>query len=321
MTVDVPKFGSPPDPEESRSHRTEDFAIDVFQCTNPDGDRDKYVTILHASTDMNETRSEMNEIVQFMKNRGFHVKHKPGLDTDDSMVVDVIILGSESARFGDAYSIIRRISMGFLGLVLYWDVLWYGTDYAPQPDMPDATRPICSSPAFSLDGICLMHAHIRRRNDVAAWDGLFILALKEIENCIDAIIGIQSMRNAASKVRKFEAKVKSDNLWGPDAELFFAAVKIIQNVRNTGAHTLVNLPRHKLTSMIDKGNQLIAKFDKLAKEHSCPFRPPRFVPPIPPEYTAIQLKWLISLTQITIAWISEYPKPPDSNSLATTTDD
>ena len=321
MTVDVPKFGAPPDLEESRSHHTEDFAIEVFQCTNPDEGRGKYVTILHTSTDMNETRSEMNKIVQFMMDRGFDVKHKSDLDADDNMVVDVIILGSEATRFGDAYSIIRRISMGFLGLVPYWDVLWYGTDYTPQPDMSTTMKPICSSQAFSLDGICLIQAHIRRRNDVAAWDGLYILALKEIENYIDTIMKIQSMRSATSKIREFKARVKSDNLWGPDAELFFAAVEIIRNARNTGAHPLVNLPKDKLTSMIDKGNQLIVEFDELAKKYGCPFRPPMFVLPIPPEYTAIHLKWLISLTQVTVAWISEYPEPSNSNSLATTAED
>lgn len=311
MTVNIPKFGSPPDTEESRMSK--DFAIEVFQCTNQDEDRSKYVTILHASTDISKGRSEMNKITQFMQNREFDVIHKPGWDKDSDGVVDVIILGSDDARFEATYSIIRRISLGFLGIFPYWDVLWYGTDYSPQPDMPATVKPVCSNQEFSLDGICMIHANIRRRDDIAAWDGLYVVALKEIESHIDRVMGTQSTDSVYKKICRFEDKVKSDGLWGPDAELFFAAVEIIRNVRNTGAHSLTSRPKSKLANNIKKGEELMAKFDALAQKYNCPFRPRRFVLPMQPEDTAKLLKWLISLTQISVAWISGYPKPSNSN--------
>lgn len=72
---------------------------------------------------------------------------------------------------------------GFLGLVLNWDVLWYGTDGTPQSGLPPTSQPLCCGPAFSKDGICLAHAHIRRRDDLAAWRGLFLTMMMVIEDC------------------------------------------------------------------------------------------------------------------------------------------
>lgn len=305
--ADVPKFGALLDPEEDSRYHTGDFGEEMLLCTNPGGRRAKHVNILHVGTDMDGTRPEIDRIISFMKERGFSVRHKSRLDLEDRVAVHMVILGSEACRFEDARSIIWRISMGFLGVVPYWDILWYGTDYIPQPVMPAGVKPRCSNRRFSFDGIMLADAHIRRRDDVAAWDGLFIVALKEIESHMDRIMGGHDKRRVHEKTRRFKEKVKSDKRWGPDAQLFFAAAKIIRRTRNIGAHSLANLPADEIKEGTDEGNKCIAEFDKLARKYNPPIRPPMFHPPITPACAIVHLKWLIRLTQMAITWISRYP--------------
>ena len=304
MTIDIPKFGSPSDLDESSLHLP-GFFIEMFRCTNSNGGSSKYVNILHVSTDLKCALSEIDRIVQFMKEKGFDVSHEQSLNMENGMNVDIVIVGSEAARFEDAYYIIRRMSLGFLGIVPYWDVLWYGIDDIP-PYLPMATQLLRSNHMFSMDGICLIHAHIRRRDDVTGWNSLYLAMAVTIENYIDKMMDTWNVRNAYEKISKFEVKVKSDGRGGPDAELFFAAADVIRSTRNLGAHALVNMPAEKLKEKVEKMNKLIAKFDELAERYGCPFRPPKFISPIPVEYTHMQLKWLTSLTQISVAWIAEY---------------
>ena len=80
------------------------------------------------STDLDGARHEMDRIVQFMREKGFGVRHESGPDMRNGTGVDIVIVGSEVASREDAYYLIRHISLGFLGLALWWDVLWYGTD-------------------------------------------------------------------------------------------------------------------------------------------------------------------------------------------------
>ena len=307
MTTNAPKFGSLPDWREF-AHPMAGFHIEMFRCTDSNRVRSRYVNILHVSTDLDGTRYETNRIAQFLKEMGFDIRHEQGLEPRNGIGVDVVIVGSETARFDDAAYLIRRIPVGFLGLVLNWDVLWYGTDGTPRPDLSPGVQPLCSSNAFSTDGICLVHAHIRRRDDLSAWRGLFLTMLIAIEDHIDKMMGTWNEHSAYKKICKFKDRVKSDGRWGSDAELFFAAVDVIRITRNMGSHPLSNLPEEKLKKKGDGMDELLAKFDELAVKHGCPFRPPRSVTPMPPEHTHALLKWLTSLSQVAVVWIAEYSK-------------
>ena len=284
----------------------EDFRIEMFRCTDRNRVRSRYVNILHVSTDLDGMRYETNQITQFLKDVGFDIKHELGLEPRNIMNVDVVIVGSESARFKDAAYLIRNIPAVFHGLMLHWDVLWYGTDDAPRPVLPLNVRPLCSNNAFSMYGICLVHAHIRRRDDLSAWRGLFLTMLLAIEHYIDKMMGTWNERSAYKKMCKFKDRVKSDGCWGSDADLFFAAVDIIRKTRNTGSHPLSNMPGEKLKKKGDEMDELLAEFDKLAAKHDCSFRPPKFVSPVRPEHTHAQLKWLTSISQASVMWIFKY---------------
>ena len=126
MTADTPKFGSLPDWEKS-SHYMENFGIEMFRCTKSYGGRSKNVNILHVSTDLDGARHEMERIVQFMKKKGFDVKHEsiPGMRND--MGVDIVIVGSETASHNDVRYLIQHISLGFLGVdtVVGCVMVWY----------------------------------------------------------------------------------------------------------------------------------------------------------------------------------------------------
>ena len=237
---------------------------------------------------------------------GFDIKHELGLELVNIMDVDVVIVGSKSARFEDAAYLIRNIPVVFPGLMLNWDVLWYGTDDTPSPVLPLNVRPLCSSNTFSMWGICLIHAHIRRRDDLSAWRGLFLTMLLAIEHYADKMMGTCNERSVYKKMCKFKDRVKSDERWGSDAELFFAAVDIIRRTHNMDSHSLSNLPGEKLMEMGDEMDELLAEFDKLAAKYGYPFRPPKFVPPIPSEHTHAQLKWFTSLSQASVMWIAKY---------------
>ena len=128
----------------------ENFGIEMFRCTKSYGDRSKNVNILHVSTDLDGARHEMERIVQFMRKKGFDVRHESIPDMRNGMGVDIVIVGSETASREDAYYLIRHISLGFLGLTLWWDVLWYGTDYTPQPYLPRPMRPSMLPTTHSL---------------------------------------------------------------------------------------------------------------------------------------------------------------------------
>ena len=284
------------------------FHFEMFRCTDNNRGRSKYVNILHVSTDLDGMRGETNQIVQFLKVMGFDIEHEPHMEPRNGMDVDVVIVGSEAARFMDAAYLIQRIPMGFLGLVPNWDVLWYGTDSIPRPDLPSNLLPLCSGHAFSMYGICLVHAHIRRRDDLSAWRGLFLTMLIAIEHFVDKMMDTLDERSVHKKVCKFKYRVRSDGRWGSDAELFFAAVDIMRRMRNMGSHSLSNVPEEKLKKKENEMNELLGEFDKLAVKHGCPFRPPQFTPPVRQEHTHTQLKWMTSLSQVAVMWISEYSK-------------
>ena len=305
MTADTPKFGSLPDWEKS-SHSMENFGIEMFRCTKSYGDRSKNVNILHVSTDLDGARHEMERIVQFMKKKGFDVRHESISGMRNGMGVDIVIVGSETASHDDARYLIRHISLGFLGLTLWWDVLWYGTDYTPQPCLPRLIKPSCSNHAFSMDGICLAHAHIRRRYDVAALRGAHLTMQIEIEDYIDVMLGTWKVRSV-ERIEAFKSKVKIDGRWGPDAELFFAALDAIRNSRNTGSHPLQGVPKEELKKKVERVDHSRVEFGKLARKHKRPFGPPMLDSPEEEDLHTVT-KWEISIAQMAIRWVAEYSK-------------
>ena len=136
MADNTPEFGSLPDRDEF-NRLMEDFNEETFWFTDDTRKRANHVNILHLSTDLDGVAHQTGQIVTFMTENGF--AHMPATDTKSWSDVDMIMLGSDAARKEAAYNILWYNSFGLSGLVPYWDMLWYGTDYIPQFELTPST--------------------------------------------------------------------------------------------------------------------------------------------------------------------------------------
>ena len=95
----------------------------------------------------------------------------------------------------------------------------------------------------------------------------------EIEDYIDVMLGTWKLRSV-ERIEAFKSKVKIDGRWGPDAELFFAAMDAIRNSRNTGSHPLQGVPKEELKKKVERVDHSRVEFGKLVRKHKRPFEPP-----------------------------------------------
>ena len=303
----------------------------MYRFTDHGRERARHVNMLHLGTDLDAVTSEMNRIVQFMNKVGYEVDLEQGLSlyNDREMILtgsdtDMIIMGSDAARYASARYVLWCIGIGWFGIVPYWDVLWYGMDGAPEPFIeqlePDVRRadpPLCSSREFSSDGACLLHAHIRRRDDVAASRGAYNSILIELEGRINLLMKrekVWKIRSADKKFEAFKAKVTNEGHSKPEIDLFFAAVDVLRNSRNVGAHPLDGLPLVEINRKIALGEKRAAEFNRLAERHKRPLWPP-IVSSSRADYHAI-VRWESSIAHMAVAWLDEYSKPPAKSQTA-----
>lgn len=149
MTASTPRFGSQLGPDERQFHMA-NFGAEAYEFTDFNWKRARYVGILYLGKDLGAARPEMDEVVRVMKKQGYDlVKHDQGVNLSDQrgMVVKgsctaMIVISSDDARYPSVRYVPWCVSVGWFGLVPYWDVLWYGTDYVPEPNRehlgPDA---------------------------------------------------------------------------------------------------------------------------------------------------------------------------------------
>ena len=322
MTANTPRFGPKLDLDEHRSH-IENFGVEMYSFADDKRERDRYVNVLHLGTDLGAARPSMERIVKFMGKWGYGVEHKTGLDLSDDrgmllagIDTDMLILGGDAARHASAYYVLRCVSVGWFGIIPYWDMLWYGTDYQQevseewlkQHRMGPSALPLFSGRKFALDAVCLAHAHIRRRYDSSALRGSYIDTMREIEGRIDELVkGAWKSRNAAERIEKFEAKVADDGHRGPDVELFFTALDVLRNSRNDGTHITKGLPPAKVEKKKKQSDARTADFNRLANAHGRPLWPPIVSSKADSHFAG---KWESSLAQMAITWLDEYSRLP-----------
>ena len=112
---------------------------------------------------------------------------------------------------------------------------------------------------------------------------------------------------SVERIKAFKSKVKSDGRWGPDSELFFAALDAIRNSRNTGSHPSQGVPKEKLKKKVERMNNSRVEFGKLARKHKQPFEPPT-LDSLEEEDRHTVMKWEISIAQMAVRWVAEYSK-------------
>lgn len=286
------------------------FDIEMFRFTDISRISAKHVNILHFGTDLATAKPEMDQVAQFMMLEGYRdMEHKQDLrqlgDTD------MLMVGSDGSRFSLVHYVLSCVSRGLFGLTPYWDMLWYGTDYTPQPCLPVGVGPLCSGPKFSQDAICLAHAHIRRRDDIMALRGAYNSILIEIERQVDKVMkGKKPWKtNFAPKMKKFRKKLEGEGHSGPEVDLFFLTIDILRHNRNIGAHSQHSISQKEFDRKVEGGKQLVAEFDRLAKKHNRAYRPPTFASQAQ-EDLHTGMRWELCIAHLAVAWLDEYSKLP-----------
>lgn len=318
MTANTPRFGPKLDPDEHRSHM-ENFEAEMYSFTDDKRERDRYVNVLHLGTDLGAARPEMDRIVRRMGKWGYAVKHETdvGLSNDGEMYMagidtDMLILGGGAARHASAYYVLRCVSMGWFGIVPYWDMLWYGTDYRQdvseewlkQHHMGPSALPLFSGRKFALDAVCLAHGHIRRRYDRSALSGTYVDIMRAIEGRINGLMaGAWTIRTTQTRFEEFKGRVKGDGHSGPDVELFFATLDMLLHSRNIGAHLVWGPPQEEIKRKQEQSEKMLANFDGLAKKHGRLLSPP-IVSSKADSY--LHEKWEYSVAHMAITWLEEY---------------
>ena len=301
MAISTPRFGSMPDLDELR-HNMQNFDVEIFRFTDNSRIMSKHVNILHFGTDLDEVRSEIDRIVSFMTEKGFeHTRDKNPVSLNDA---DMIIMGSDAARFESANDVAEVIIFGRNGLMPYWDVLWYGTDYTPKPVFMPTMSPLCSGRTFAMDEICLIHAHIRRRDDISAMYEIYAPIMILIEGCMDNMMGTWKER-AEDKIKAFRRRVECDGRCGHDADLFFAAMAALRRIRNIGVHSFIGMPKDDINKKLEQFKTSTVEFERLAQKYNLKFELPA---PISDALTDahVIVKRQFCMARLALTWIVEY---------------
>ena len=323
MAAGTPRFGPKLDLDVHKSHM-KNFDVEMYRFADDKRGMDRCVNMLHLGVDLDAARPETNRIVRFMRKQGYKAKRKTGLSlsNDGEMFLtcsdaDMLILGSDKARDESARYIMRCSVSGWFGIVPYWDMLWYGTDYNPKPpvewfEQSHATPEILpqfSDHKFAPDAVCLAHAHIRRRYNRAALSGVYIDMAREIEGYMNELVGWKRNESFAAKIKRFKRKVKDDGHAGIDSHLFFESLGVLRHSRNIGAHLTRGIPQKKVDEDLDLFEKLTEKFEGLVRGYGR-----MFLPPVPGSEADSHLRsnWECRLTHMAMTWLAEYPNSPAS---------
>lgn len=298
------------------------FEAEMYRFADDRRERARYVNVLHLGTDLGAARPEMDRIVESMKNWGYVAKIKPDLilSNDRKMLLacsdtDVLVLGSDAARHASADYVLRCMRAGWFGIVPHWDVLWYGADSVtephteqPKPHAGRVSQPLYSGRKFALDGICLVHSHIRRRDDEFAMRGAYVSMLREIEGYINGLVkNAWKINSMDEKFKAFKDKVTNDGHSGSDVRLFFAALDILRNSRNAGVHLVRGLPPAQVKKRRERSEKLAADFDMLANAYNRPLWPP-IVSSLDDSH--LINKWEFGVAHMAATWLEEYSRLP-----------
>ena len=320
--VNTPRFGPKLDPDEHKHHMG-NFGIEAYGFTDYGRERARHVNILHLSTDLDKVRPEMKLITKFMRKEGYEMEHERnlGLSSDRDMLLagnatDMVIMGSDAARCGSIRYVLWCMEVGWFGIAPYWDALWYGMDGVPEPHVkpikPNAKLsylPLRSGREFALDGVCLLHAHIRRRDDALSLRGEYVSLLTEIEGRINRLMEEEDAwreYSTKTKFKKFKDRLVEEGRSKPEIEMLLAAVSVLRNNRNIGSHPLTGLPWEEIEKKSLESMKQTTEFRRLAKKYGRPLWPSIVLSSRACHHTAT--RWEYSIARMAITWLEEYSK-------------
>lgn len=128
-----------------------------------------------------------------------------------------------------------------------WNVLIYGIDGKPPPDMIPGERPLLTGPNFGFDAVCMLHAHMRMRGNLQFWAGRLAYMADMIEYDITHIINISQCAvpvtdnyRLSHKIDILASVLRNAGVRESDVELFTHAAGLIRTVRNALVHLASN---------------------------------------------------------------------------------
>lgn len=272
--LELPVFGKPPAESEFEC-LFGGLQTEMLWCTRPAPKESVVdsVNILHVSPDIRPARDEITRMADFMKTRGFIVRREGG--PAHWILADALVLGMDERLLPDQRVILEGLVRG-AGLIQGRDVLLYGIGVEANMRFgPD--RPLCTGRHFGFDGVCLLHTHIRMRDNVQFWVGYLAYLTDQFEYLIGyATILISRMLREKNDLSKLRFAEKIDlfvrvlgraGLNGPDVELFRCAAHAIRCERNETTHmdSSVNPPGQ--LSLGGIGHDWYDDFFEAAKRH------------------------------------------------------
>ena len=270
----VPAFGDPPTAEDYERLLAGFDVVYTLRCTRPapDGTPD-IVNILHVSPveqygyDRFVCESEIVEIEKFMVSRGFKIEKIDGPSGWGS--ADVLILGTDKNHMHDMVERLKTLVRG-AGLVQGWNVLVYGLDGKPTLDVGQYGRPLLTNQNFGHDGVCMMHAHLRLRDDDTFWIGHVAYMSDLIDSWIADIVKASPHKkavdgyNMSDKIDVLAGLFSDAELSEQDVGLFSHAAHLVRIVRNEHVHFAANMERSndKVGPALEEFNELVERYGR-----------------------------------------------------------
>ena len=271
---DVPTFGNPPTAEDYERLLADFDVVYMLRCTRitPDGTSD-IVNILHASPveyygiDRFMCESEFVKIKEFMVKKGFKIEQIAG--PVGWGFADVLILGTDKNHAHDVVERLETFVRG-AGLVRGWNVLVYGLDGKPTLDVSQYGRPLLTDRNFGFDGVCMMHAHLRLRDDDGFWIGHLAYMSDLIDYLLMAIIKTSPHEkpveclNMFAKIDLLSMLFSDAGLSQQDVELFNRAAHLVRVVRNEHVHFAANIEQNddKVGPALEEFGELLERYKR-----------------------------------------------------------
>lgn len=283
-----------------------DFDVLMCECRYVgSGGKNPQINILHIGINFKSTMVEMTKILRFLECSSFTIEYK--YKPKDWSDADILIIGSDVKNSKNAINMIKYLPSS-LGIITSLDVLFYGVD--GKIDTPELTyQPLHTNSLFGNDGVCMVHSYIRRLTDDITTRGIFVAISIDIENCIDIIMDKNSKswndKPLATKIDCFKNKIKHDGYLNNDVnvELFFSAMGIVRDCRNTSGHKQQQNEKERL-----KEYQRNEEFYKFARD--CDRND--LCPPISKindfNYMIQVKKYYVRLATLCYDWVNEYAK-------------
>lgn len=258
MRVDtLPAFGKLPAVEDY-DRALAGLESETLRCTRaaPESTSPDTVNILHVSSCPGSVDAEIVRVVDFMKDQGFKVKRKSGPDMWAN--TDVLILGLDGSGMSHAYEVLGILTRG-AGLVRGWNVLLYGLDGDPELKPDHLGPPLLTGRNFGFDAVCMLHAHMRLRNDLQFWVGYLASMTDIIEYGITHLIKaspkpLNDRDNLSCKIDILASVLREVGVRNQDVELFWHAAHLIRVVRNEYVHFMadVDQPEQQANDIADR---------------------------------------------------------------------